>query len=104
MSLRPVYGHEPLLRRLEGALNSGPFPQATLFVGPAGVGKQRLAVWVAQGLLCDRGPGAPCGACDSCRRVLGLNHPDLHWFVPVVRPKTWDHDQKYDYGQGLLAE
>jgi len=104
MSLRPVYGHEPLLSRLEGALTSGRFPQATLFVGPAGVGKQRLAVWVAQGLLCDRGPGAPCGACDSCRRVLGLNHPDLHWFVPVVRPKTGDQDKQVDEVEALLAE
>lgn len=104
MVLRPVYGHEPLLNRLEGALASGRFPQATLFVGPSGVGKQRLALRVAQGLLCDRGPGAPCGECDSCRQALGLNHPDLHWFIPVVRPKAGDQDKQMDEVEGLLAE
>ncbi len=104
MVLRPVYGHEPLLNRLEGALASGRFPQATLLVGPAGVGKQRLAIWVAQGLLCDRGPGRPCGECDSCRRVLALSHPDLHWFIPVVRPKAGDQDKQIDEVEALLAE
>lgn len=104
MVLRPVYGHEPLLSRLEGALASGRFPQATLFVGPPGVGKQRLALRVAQGLLCDQGPGAPCGECDSCRQALGLNHPDLHWFIPVVRPKAGDQDKQLDEVEGLLAE
>lgn len=104
MVLRPVYGHEPLLSRLEGALASGRFPQATLFVGPSGVGKQRLALWVAQGLLCDRGPGAPCGECTSCHQVQGLNHPDLHWFIPVVRPKASDQEKQVEEIAGLLAE
>jgi len=104
MVLRPVYGHEPLLSRLEGALASGRFPQATLFVGPTGVGKQRLALWVAQGLLCDGGPRAPCGDCHSCRQVLALNHPDLHWFIPVVRPRVADQDKQIDEVESLLAE
>jgi DNA polymerase-3 subunit delta' len=102
--LHPVYGHEPLLSRLEGALTSGRFPQAALFVGPSGVGKQRLALWAAQGLLCDAGPGRPCGECGSCRQVLGLGHPDLHWFVPVVRPKAGDLDKQVDEVEALLAE
>ncbi len=104
MVLHPVYGHEPLLNRLEGALASGRFPQATLFVGPAGVGKQRLALWAAQGLLCDRGPGRPCGECMACRQVLGLGHPDLHWFIPVVRPKAGDPEKQVEEVEGLLAE
>jgi DNA polymerase-3 subunit delta' len=104
MSLRPVYGHEPLLRRLEGALASGRFPQAALFVGPTGVGKQRLALWVAQGLLCEHGPGAPCGECTACRQLQGLGHPDLHWFVPVLRPKAGDPDKQLDEVEVLLAE
>ncbi len=102
--LHPVYGHEPLLNRLEGALTSGRFPQAALFVGPPGVGKQRLALWVAQGLLCDRGPGRPCGECGSCAQVLGLRHPDLHWLVPVLRPKAPDPDKQLEEVEALLAE
>ncbi len=104
MVLRPVYGHEPLLSRLEGALASGRFPQAALLVGAAGVGKQRLALWVAHGLLCDRGPGHPCGECSPCQQVLGLGHPDLHWFIPVVRPKAGDLDKQVEEVEALQAE
>jgi DNA polymerase-3 subunit delta' len=104
MSLRPIYGQKSLLDRLAGALASSRFPQAVLFTGPAGVGKQRLALWVAQGLLCLSGPGAPCGSCSHCRQVLGLGHPDLHWFVPIPRPKAGDSAKQVEEAQELLGE
>ncbi len=104
MSLRPIYGHEALLHRLAGALASGRFPQAALFVGPPGVGKQRLALWVAQGLLCEGSPGAPCGECRSCRQVLGLLHPDLHWFIPITRPKASDPGKQVAEAEELLGD
>ncbi len=104
MSLRPIYGHDALLRRLGGALASSRFPQAALLVGPAGVGKQRVALWVAQGLLCESGPGEPCGECSACTKVLGLGHPDLHWFVPIPRPKSGDAEKQVEQARELLAE
>jgi DNA polymerase-3 subunit delta' len=54
------------------------------------VGKQRLALWLGQALLCERGPGEPCGACQTCRFTGELTHPDLHWFFP--RPRLKDSD------------
>ena len=104
MNLRPIYGHEVMLHRLTGALASSRFPQAALFAGLPGVGKQRLALWVAQGLLCEGGPGAPCGECHSCHQVLGLQHPDLHWFVPITRPKAGDADKQVAEAEELLAD
>jgi DNA polymerase-3 subunit delta' len=104
MSLPPLYGHEGLLTRLEAALASGRFPQALLFIGPPGAGKQRLALWVAQALLCERAPGAPCGTCPDCRQVLELAHPDLHWFVPIPRPKAGDPAKQMDEARDLLGE
>jgi len=104
MILRPIYGHEALLDRLAGALASSRFPQAVLFVGAPGVGKQRLALWVAQGLLCADGPGRPCGECRDCRQLLGLQHPDLHWFVPIERPKASDQQKQVEQAAELLAE
>jgi DNA polymerase-3 subunit delta' len=51
------------------------------------VGKQRLALWLAQLVLCDEPtPGGPCDACRSCRLALRLEHPDVHWFFPLPRP------------------
>lgn len=104
MNLRPIYGHDALLRRLGGALASSRFPQAALLVGPTGVGKQRVALWVAQGLLCDSGPGEPCGECSACAKVLNLGHPDLHWFVPIPRPKSGDSEKQVEQAKELLAE
>jgi DNA polymerase-3 subunit delta' len=104
MSLRPIFGHGNLLDRLGGSLASGRFPQAALFAGPTGAGKQRIALWVAQGLLCERGPGAPCGACRSCRQTAQLIHPDLHWFVPIPRPKAGDAAKQADEAAELLAQ
>lgn len=104
MILRPIYGHEAMLDRLVGALASSRFPQAVLFVGAPGVGKQRLALWVAQGLLCSSGPGKPCGECGNCRQVLALQHPDLHWFVPIERPKASDQQKQVEQAAELLAE
>ncbi len=104
MTLRPVYGHETTLRRLGAALASGRFPQASLLSGPEGSGKQRLALWIAQGYLCDGGPAAPCGECASCIKVLKLGHPDLHWFVPIARPKAGDASKQIESAKTLLGE
>ncbi len=101
--MRPIYGHDALLDRLAGAFASGRFPQVTLLTGPAGVGKQRLALWVAQALLCKEPRDGPCGACDACRRVIGLTHPDLHWFVPIPRPKAGDADKQVEEAEETLA-
>ena len=77
-------------------------PQAILITGPQGVGKQRLGLWMAQRLFCStrRSAGAPmdaevepCGECRECRLVLGLAHPDLHWMVPIPRPKAAEPDR-----------
>jgi DNA polymerase-3 subunit delta' len=65
------------------AIARGQFPQGVLLTGAPGVGKQRLALWIGQALLCPTPTaGGPCGVCQSCRLAVGTLHPDLHWFVP----------------------
>jgi DNA polymerase-3 subunit delta' len=107
MALRPLYGHEAVRGRLLGALTAGRLPQALLLEGPRGVGKQRLALWLAQAELCEHRPagGDPCGSCRPCKLVLGLSHPDLHWFVPVeISRKGADADKQVDLVEEALAE
>jgi DNA polymerase-3 subunit delta' len=66
---------------------AGNLPQSILLHGPVGIGKERLGLWVAQLLVCERPSSAgPCGACLSCRLVDRLEHPDVHWFFPLSRP------------------
>jgi DNA polymerase III subunit delta' len=88
MHLPPVYGHEEVRRKLLAALRGGNLPQSLLLHGPAGVGKERLALWLAQLILCltPDADGGACGRCQSCRFVERLEHPDVHWFFPLPRP------------------
>lgn len=80
---RPVRAAEAVLG-LWRAAGAGRLSHALLFHGPEGVGKFLAARWFARGLLCERGPGEPCGTCGPCKRVAVATHPDLH----VVDPRA----------------
>ena len=61
---------------------------AMLITGAPGVGKQRLALWLGQLALCERPAlASPCQECRSCRMARSLQHPDLHWHFPLIRPR-----------------
>jgi DNA polymerase III subunit delta' len=101
--LVPLFGHEQLQDRLLAASRAGRLPASLLLHGPAGAGKQRLALWLAQALLCER-DDAPCGRCQSCRYALELTHPDLHWIFPRPRLKNADasvDDVRQDYAEAI---
>ena len=74
-----------------------------LFTGAPGVGKQRLGLWLAQLLLCAAPRQEPCGGCRGCRQVMDLRHPDLHWLVPIPRPKAGDPDKQVDEAGDSVA-
>lgn len=104
MPLPPIAGHEALRARFADAIRASRLPQTLLFEGPRGVGKQRLALWLAQTLLCETA-SAPCGKCASCRQVDNLSHPDLHWFVPVeLTKKGADADKQIDLVEEAIGE
>src|SRR6266436_1209108 len=109
MPLPPLIGHERVKSKLAGAHASGKLPQALLLAGPRGVGKQRLALWLAQLIHCEVPGQEPCGQCRPCRLVVSLQHPDVHWFVPVELSKrggtsTGDADKQVDLVADALAE
>ncbi|HSM06287.1 MAG TPA: hypothetical protein VK858_16825 [Longimicrobiales bacterium] len=86
--LHPLVGHAEARRALTRAHAAGTLPATLRVMGPRGIGKQRFALWLAQLVLCEApGPEGPCGTCRHCRRVLKLEHPDLHWYMPLARPK-----------------
>ena len=100
MPIIDLYGHELLRERLSESIRAGTLPSSLLLQGPRGVGKQRLALWLAERLLCTE-QDAPCGTCKACRYVRELNHPDLHWVFPRPRLKDADPDLEQvrdDYG------
>ena len=91
MPIVDLYGHEELRNRLVRTFRAGNLPASLLLHGPRGVGKQRLALWLGQMLLCESGE-SPCGTCRSCRYARDLTHPDLHWYFPRPRLKDADAD------------
>lgn len=99
---QPLIGHSALTLRLATQWQTGRFPSSILLHGPTGVGKQRLALWFGQLMLCS-GERAPCGECQACRYALEGQHPDLHWFFP--RPKLKDDpsldEVKEDFEQAI---
>ncbi len=103
-----LYGHHAARRRLAKAISADRLPQVMLVVGAEGVGKQSLALWLAQLALCETagaGPdGEPCGSCRHCVRVGALAHPDVHWMVPVPRPKASDQGKQVEEVADMLGE
>jgi DNA polymerase-3 subunit delta' len=104
MALHALFGHSHTRERLAQAVAAGHLPQVILITGARGVGKQRLGLWLAQLLFCDRGGAEPCGECRACRQVLGLAWPDLHWFMPIPRPKAGDADRQVEEAGDLIGE
>ena len=55
---------------------------AYLFYGPNGVGKRAVALAFAQTLQCLNELERPCNACNACRKVSRMLHPDVHVLFP----------------------
>lgn len=88
--LLPIHGHDTLRARFDDAIRRDALPGSLLLHGPSGVGKQRLALWLGQRLVCTGAARLPCGTCQHCRYALAGAHPDIHWFFPRPRPKDSD--------------
>ena len=86
-------GHDALRASLKRALARGALPATILIHGMPGCGKQSLAHWLARTRLCT-GADKPCGECSNCRLALRLEHPDIHWYFPLPRPKRAHSPQR----------
>src|SRR3954470_18757277 len=100
--LIPLFGHAALKTQLHAANARGALPASLLFQGPRGIGKQRLALWLGQVILCEHPDRAPCGDCAQCKFTARLTHPDLHWFFP--RPRLKDQNPTPQEINSDLAE
>lgn len=89
MPLPPLAGHGEARRAVGRSARTGRLPQSLLVHGPAGIGKERFGLWVAQLLVCtaEQPRDEPCGSCGACRWTEQLQHPDVHWFFPLPRPE-----------------
>ena len=86
MQFKDVVGQSELKAHLIQEVNQGKISHAQLFLGHAGYGGLPLAIAFVQYIFCEnKQPKDSCGACDSCRKVSEMQHPDLHFSFPVVQ-------------------
>ena len=88
MPFRTIVGHRRLLSLLSRAIARDTLPPALLLAGPAGIGKRRAAVAIAEALNCLTPPESAdfgresCGECAACRRIQRGVHPDVILIEP----------------------
>lgn len=79
-----IIGHEELKDGLRRSVEEGRVSHALLFAGSPGAGSLALALAFAQYVACTaRRDGDSCGECPSCRKMMNMEHPDLHMVMPV---------------------
>ena len=84
MQFKDIIGQEEVKRRLAKTVDEGRVSHAQMFTGPGGYGTLPLAVAYVQYLNCpDKRDGDSCGVCPSCRKIGELQHPDVHFVMPV---------------------
>lgn len=97
MALHPLVGHDALRTSIVQAHAAGALPSSILLHGARGVGKQHLAQWIARLTVCNAPrESGPCDRCGPCRMALSLEHPDIHWYFPLPRPKGVSRDRLVD--------
>ncbi len=84
MKFSDIQGQEGLKQRLAKTVDEGRVSHAQMFTGVAGSGALPLALAYVQYLNCtDRKDGDSCGVCPSCQKIAALQHPDVHFVMPV---------------------
>lgn len=83
MSWDSIVGQQRVKGMLRRMIESGRLPHALLFHGPAGSGKDAMAIELARVLNCERGGDAACGECPSCEMMDSLRHPNLRLVFPL---------------------
>ena len=94
MQFKDVTGLQEQKEQLIREAQLGSVSQAKLFHGKSGFGGLPLALAFVQYLFCEqRQERDSCGECVSCKKVLSLQHPDLHFSFPVVQSIGKTSDQ-----------
>jgi DNA polymerase-3 subunit delta' len=97
-----IQGQDSAVATLRNALTRDRLAHAYLFIGPAGVGKKKTALTLAQAVLCDEKPREGCGTCPACALVAAGTHPDLMLVAPEAGKQSVMIDQVRDL-QRLLS-
>jgi DNA polymerase III subunit delta' len=102
MSFTKIIGQNRPKEILIRALQTGRIPHAYLFAGPAGVGKEALAIEIAKAVFCSSSADKPCDNCSGCHRVSRFSHPDFIFLFPM--PKTAAIEEEREVLDSLIRD
>ena len=76
--------------KLSNAVNNNKVPNAFIFTGIDGTGKEAHAIEFSAFLNCKRvvEKKYPCGDCRSCLKIRSSNHEEIHLIHPTPPPKN----------------
>lgn len=101
MKFSDIPGQQNLKDELRAMADSHRMPHAIMLSGISGIGKMCLARAFMQYAQCESPrDGEPCGVCASCRQHLSFNHPDVHFYYPIVKNKA----QKIETSEDRIGE
>lgn len=84
----PYPWQESLWQQWDQRRQAARLPHAVMISGAEGVGKRRLALAVANRLLClDANALYPCGRCKGCQLLASGAHRDLYQLRPVEKSR-----------------
>ena len=72
-----MVGHKQVIEHLQNAIRMGKVSHSYIITGDVGAGKKMMATTFAATLQCENHGDSPCMKCDSCRRVVTHDHPDI---------------------------
>ncbi|MDX2127775.1 MAG: DNA polymerase III subunit [Chloroherpetonaceae bacterium] len=97
MAWKDIIGHEKQIEMLRRAIKLQRLPNAYLFLGPKGIGKEAIALEVAKILNCLSSEALEraeaCGECESCKQAETLSHSNIELIFPsekILFEKTSD--------------
>lgn len=92
--LSKVIGQEQAKTQLLKAFANQRLAHAYLISGEDGLGAEELAIEMSKFILCmhpDKTNSEPCQTCANCKRITSFQHPDVHYYFPVLK-STEDSD------------
>jgi DNA polymerase-3 subunit delta' len=86
-----LYRQDRIREKIEREISDDRLAPSIIFHGQPGLGKERMAFYLAQSVLCGSPGTGACGACLPCRKIERLIHPDVVWLYP--RPGSAKDDE-----------
>jgi DNA polymerase III delta' subunit len=83
LSFERIKDQESAIRLIRRAIESDRVPNAYLFIGPDGVGKELAARNIAKALNCAEQGCEPCDRCLACTEIDRGMHPDVSLITPM---------------------